>query len=100
MSVRVPSGDEGTKSLLKFGEKELNSQRLQGIGDGLMLGLTRPFPWYVEDPAARELRSSRLAVPSGVVNLTDGSIEPHDPAVHDTVAVTAGDYRPGDVDAL
>ena len=41
-----------------------------------------------------------LATPAGVVDLRSGRIQPHDPLVHDTLAVTRGNYRPLDVDNL
>ena len=36
----------------------------------------------------------QVATPDGVVDLRDGTIVPHDPAVHDTLAVTRGRYVP------
>ena len=45
-------------------------------------------------------RSCELATPSGVVDLFSGEIQPHDPLVHDAVAVTRGNYRPQDAGRL
>ena len=53
------------------------------------LGRSRPTP----DPY-------RLATPDGVVDLRSGDIQPHDPLLHDTLAITRGNYRPQDTDEL
>ena len=41
-----------------------------------------------------------LATPGRVVDLRTGRIAPHDPLIHDTLAVTAGGYRPDDAAKL
>ena len=42
----------------------------------------------------------QVATPEGVVDLRTGEMESHDSATHDTLAVTAGRYRPEDAEEL
>ena len=86
--------------VLRLTEKNLNIHKNLGILSGLRHACDRPFPDYVADQKARDVRSKTLAVPSGVVNLDTGRIEPHDPLKHDTKAVTVGDYRPEQAERL
>lgn len=86
--------------VLRLTEKNLNTHKNLGILSGLRQACDRPFPDYLTDQTARDVRSRTLAVPSGVVNLDTGRIEPHDPLKHDTRAVTVGDYRPGQAERL
>ena len=58
---------------------------------GLRRSLTRPKP----SPPLYQ-----MATPSGVVDVRNGEIQPHDPLVHDTVAVTNGSYRPQEIERL
>ena len=67
---------------------------------GLTRSLTHNFPDYEIDSNAKELRRRYLAVPSGVVDLKTGEMTPHNPLIHDTQAITTGDYRPRDADYL
>ena len=53
--------------------------------------LARPTP----SPPAHE-----IATPIGVVDLRTGEIHAHDPLVHDTLALTRGNYRPDDAKEL
>ena len=41
-----------------------------------------------------------IATPGGVVDTRTGTIAAHDPAAHDTRALTAGWFRPGDAEGL
>ena len=41
-----------------------------------------------------------IATPGGVVDTRTGTIAAHDPAAHDTRALTAGRFRPGDAEGL
>ena len=43
---------------------------------------------------------NQVATPKGVVDLRTGHIEPHDPRIHDTRALTRGNYRPQDAQQL
>ena len=72
----------------------------KAISGGLTRSLTRNFPDYEIDSNAKELRRRYLAVPSGVVDLKTGEMNPHNPLIHDTQAITTGDYRPRDADYL
>ena len=72
----------------------------KAISGGLTRSLTRNFPDYEIDSNAKELRRRYLAVPSGVVDLKTGEMTPHNPLIHDTQAITTGDYRPRDADYL
>ena len=55
------------------------------------MGLLRPTPappdW-------------QLATPGGVIDLRSGDTENHDPLVHDTLAVTRGEYQPDSANVL
>ena len=42
----------------------------------------------------------QLATPGGVIDLRSGDIENHNPLVHDTLAVTRGEYRPDSANDL
>ena len=42
----------------------------------------------------------QLATPGGVIDLRSGDLQPHDPRVHDTMAVTRGEYRPDNANDL
>ena len=57
----------------------------------LRVCISRPVP----SPPLHE-----LATPAGVLDLRYGSLTPHDPFTHDTLAVTRGNYRPQSADQL
>lgn len=57
----------------------------------LRMALTRPPP----SPPTYE-----IATPGGVVDIRTGEIAAHDPSIHDSVAVTSGNYRPQEMERL
>ena len=77
-------------------EKNLNIHKGLGILSGIRNACARAFPNYESDQPAKDIRARSLAVPSGVVDLITGRMVRHDPLVHDTRAITTGDYRPAD----
>ena len=81
-------------------EGDFKTNKRDGMLAGLRLELRRSWPDVHNDAGARAFRQSHLAVPSGVVDLRTGNIVKHDPLIHDTRAITAGDYRPTDLDYL
>lgn len=57
----------------------------------LRMALTRPPP----SPPTYE-----IATPGGVVDIRIGEIAARDPSIHDSVAVTSGNYRPQEIERL
>lgn len=96
--LSVPKADG--KAQLALTDDTLSKRLTHGIGAGLRAALRRDFPNYPNDAAAQDYRRTHLAVPSGVIDLRTGEKVPHDPLVHDTTAVTTGDYRPEELERL
>ena len=44
--------------------------------------------------------SNYVATPGGIVDVETGDVYPHDPTLHDTLAVTRGSYHPTDAERL
>lgn len=88
------------KGKLTLTDSNLRLHGPHGIATGLRSAMRRDFPDYPVDLEAQTRRRTEIAVPSGVVDLITGEVHPHNSAIHNTTAVTLGDYRPHDLERL
>ena len=96
LRIAADLGDQGRDDLRDLLADDNNWRRETGNNNGewwtgLRTSLTRPKP----SPPHYQ-----MATPDGVVDIRNGKIQPHDPLVHDTVAVTNGSYRPQEIERL
>ena len=96
LRIAADLGDQGRDDLRDLLADDNNWRRETGSNNGewwagLRRSLTRPKP----SPPLYQ-----MATPDGVVDIRNGKIRPHDPLVHDTVAVTNGNYRPQEIERL
>ena len=96
LRIAADLGDQGRDDLRNLLVDDRNWRRETGSSRGewwagLRRSLTRPKP----SPPLYQ-----MATPDGVVDTRNGKIQPHDPLVHDTVAVTNGSYRPQEIESL
>ena len=96
LRIAADLGDQGRDDLRNLLVDDRNWRRETGSSKGewwagLRRSLTRPKP----SPPLYQ-----MATPDGVVDTRNGKIQPHDPLVHDTVAVTNGSYRPQEIESL
>ena len=96
LRIAADLGDQGREDLrdLLADNKNWRRETRGNSGElwtGLRNSLTRPKP----SPPPYQ-----IATPSGVADIQTGKIEPHDPFIHDTVALTSGNYRPQDIEIL
>ena len=96
LRIAADLGDQGRDDLRNLLVDDRNWRRETGSSRGewwagLRRSLTRPKP----SPPLYQ-----MATPDGVVDIRNGKIQPHNPLVHDTVAVTNGSYRPHEIESL
>ena len=96
LRIAADLGDQGRDDLrdLLVDDKDWRRETGSSRGEwwaGLRRPLTRPKP----SPPLYQ-----MATPDGVVDIRNGKIQPHNPLVHDTVAVTNGSYRPQEIESL
>ena len=96
LRIAADLGDQGRDDLRDLLADDNNWRRETGSNNGewwagLRRSLTRPKP----SPPLYQ-----MATPDGVVDIRNGKIQPHDPLVHDTVALTNGNYRPQEIESL
>ena len=96
LRIAADLGDQGRDDLrdLLVDDKDWRRETGSSRGEwwaGLRRSLTRrkPSPPHYQ-----------MATPDGVVDIRTGKIEPHNPLVHDTVAVARGNYRPQEIESL
>ena len=96
LRIAADLGDQGRDDLrdLLAGDNDWRRETGNNNGEwwaGLRRSLTRPKP----SPPLYQ-----MATPDEVVDIRNGKIQPHDPLVHDTVALTNGNYRPQEIERL
>ena len=96
LRIAADLGDQGREDLRDELANDKNWKRETSGHSGewwaaLRKSLTRPKP----SPPLHQ-----IATPDGVADIRTGKIEPHDPFIHDTVALTNGNYRPQDIELL
>ena len=96
LRIAANLGDQGRDDLRDLLADDNDWRRETGNNNGewwagLRTSLTRPKP----SPPLYQ-----MATPDEVVDIRNGKIQPHDPLVHDTVALTNGNYRPQEIERL
>ena len=96
LRIAADLGDQGRDDLrdLLVDDKDWRRETGSNNGEwwaGLCRSLTRPKP----SPPLYQ-----MATPDGVVDIRNGKIQPHDSLIHDTVALTNGNYRPQEIERL
>lgn len=96
LRIAADLGDQGLHDLrdklANDGEWRREARSVSGeFWAAMRRSLARPTPC----PATHQ-----IATPDGVVDVRTGELCPHDPLVHDTLALTTGSYRPHEIEYL